>query len=99
MERGARKDILAQATGLLVFVAGIVVLVFVSVAAYRLFSAPGLALGQRGSGATPVATNLSTAALVVLGKVGLLFIMTLAGSLIASRGIQLYFAGRPSSES
>jgi len=99
MERGARKDLLAQMMGLLVFVAGIAALALAFAAAYRLFSSPGLALGHGGAGAAPSAANISSAALVVLAKVGLLFIMTLAGSLIASRGIQLYFASKPSSDS
>ena len=97
MDKGARKDLLAQAMGLLVFITGIAALALAFGAAYKLFSSPGLSM--RGAGpAAPTVAYISSVALVVLAKVGLLFVMTLAGSLIASRGIQMYFASKPRAE-
>ena len=98
MERTARRDILARVIGLLVFVAGVCLLLVVFIAAYKLFSSPSpvLAMTRPKSPVSPTAANLTGAALFLLAKVGLLFIMTLVGSLIAARGAQLYLAcGQP----
>jgi hypothetical protein len=94
MRRVVSKDILARVVGILAFLAGIALLIFVFLAAYRLFSAtsPGVALTQPDSPGAPTVANLTGAALMLLAQVGLLFIMTLVGSLVAARGVQLYLA-------
>jgi hypothetical protein len=79
-----------RALGMVVFVLGIAILLFVFATAYVMFAAPSAqALGSSG-GAPPSAAGLGGTVVWLLVRVGLLFIMTLAGSLIAGRGIQLY---------
>ena len=78
--------------GMIVFLVGIAVLLFVLITAYQMFSAPASDLFQTGSGtaSSPTAVGLGSSIAVVLVKIGLLFVMTLAGSLLAGKGIQLY---------
>jgi hypothetical protein len=75
-----------------VFALGIVILVFVFAIAYGTFTSP--ASDVLGTGPGPLtAPGLGGSLVMVLVRVLLLFVMTLAGSLIASRGIQLYLGG------
>jgi hypothetical protein len=94
-----RSDTLARALGILVFLVGIGVLVFVFVLTYRMFNSPNYGLVPTpGAGKGQSATQtLGSSALVMLLRIALLFIMALVGSLVAGRGIQLYFAGEPES--
>jgi len=96
MEQEARKNIMVgRVIGLLVFVVGAAMLVFVFFRAYYLFSSPPPGVAK---GAT--AMSLSEAGLTLAAQIGLLFIMTLAGSFIAARGVQLYLGcPEPSSRS
>ena len=73
--------------GMTVFVLGIIVLLFVFATAYRMF----FPLSSQFLSKEAVATGagLGRELISVLIKIILLFIMTLAGSLIAARGIQL----------
>ena len=89
------RDLAARIIGLVVFALGIAILIASFVIAYKLFTSPtaGITLSPPGSGGTPASTNLSRSALVVLIRIGALFIMVMVGSLIASRGVQMYFAG------
>jgi hypothetical protein len=89
-----QRDLAASIIGLLVFALGIVILVISFLFAYNLFtSQSGLAIQAAKPGGPAVTTTLSRSALSILIKVGALFIMVLVGSQIASRGIQMYFAG------
>jgi hypothetical protein len=90
-----KRDLAARVIGLLVFAVGIAVLVFSFYAAYKLFTAPtqGITVTPATPGGPPATTNLGNSALSVLIRIGSLFIMVLIGSLIASRGVQMYFAG------
>ena len=85
MDRGSRR------LGMIVFLLGIALLIAVFVMAYRVFATPisTLICGAGGS-ASATASQLGTAAVATLIRIGLLFVMTLASSLIASRGIHLY---------
>ena len=85
MDRGSRR------LGMIVFLLGIALLIAVFVMAYRVFATPisTLICGAGGS-ASATASQLGTAVVATLIRIGLLFVMTLAGSLIASRGISLY---------
>jgi len=75
-----------RAVGMAIFALGIIALIFVFSVAYRMFTLPS---SQLFSGPL-TAAGLGSATIVVLVRIVLLFIMTLAGALIASRGIQLY---------
>lgn len=92
-----KSDTVARVLGMVIFIAGIGVLVFVFIMAYRMFTAPnmGLAVAPGAEGGPSSVQNLGSSALVMVLRIALLFIMALVGSLIAGRGIQLYFAGEP----
>lgn len=94
MQKG---DMLARILGIVVFVVGIAVLVVTFIQAYRLFTTPEALLIPAPTDANEdaAAPGLGINALVLLRQIGLLFIMALVGSLVASRGIQLYFRGTP----
>ncbi len=86
--------------GLLVFLAGVGVLVWVFVMANRLFNAPAppLPAAPPANAANPgpspfLAIGASFSDL--LRRLLLLLLMSVAGSVIASKGVQLYFAARP----
>ena len=81
-----------RVVGLLVFLAGVAVLFFVFFSAYEMFMSPatGLIDAARGANGKIDINNLGGAFISVLVKLFLLFIMTYAGSLIASKGIYLF---------
>jgi hypothetical protein len=90
MEQVTRNGILARVVGLIVFLAGVAILSLVFFRAHHLFSTPppGFTANHAGQGLTT--SGLSEAALTLVAQIGLLFIMTLVGSLMAGRGVQLY---------
>lgn len=86
--------------GLLVFLAGVGILVWVFLEANRLFHAPAppLPAAPPANAANPgpspfIAIGASFSDL--LRRLLLLLLMSVAGSVIASKGVQLYFAARP----
>jgi len=83
------RGIAARVIGLLVFALGIAVLVFSFYTAYRMFTAAGDAV----SSGSASAGSLGSSALGAVIKLCALFIMVLVGSVVASRGVQMYFAG------
>lgn len=84
--------------GMAVFVLGVAILVFVFIHAFLLFSAsPDELLSPRGRDSSAAA--LGSATVLMLIRIGLLFVMTLAGSLVAARGIQLYLGSEEKSSS
>ena len=101
MEKPAgKKDPLARTVGILVFLLGVGILVLVFLRSYGLFSATPTSLVLPPSPHSPPATtgNLSGAALTLVAQIGLLFVMTIVGSLVAARGIQLYLVACDSHE-
>ncbi|MBI3946903.1 MAG: hypothetical protein HY321_13350 [Armatimonadetes bacterium] len=94
------SDTPGVAIGLSVFFVGIGLLVLVFLLAFRMFGDPGVltALASQGpaaAGGQGAAPSPMTGALVKMGQqVVVLFVMLLAGSLVASKGIHLYAAGR-----
>ena len=85
--------------GMAVFAVGIIVLLLVFGIAYAMFTSPSSELLRSGGapGSPVTAAGLGSAVVLVLVRIALLFVMTLAGSLIASRGIQLYLGSGESS--
>ncbi|HOM71404.1 MAG TPA: hypothetical protein PLU88_04460 [Armatimonadota bacterium] len=90
-----KRDLTARIIGLTVFALGIAILVFSFLLAYKLFISPenGLVMNTPQADGSPVTVNLSRSALFMVLQISALFIMVLAGSVIASRGVQMYFAG------
>jgi len=86
MDRGGRV------LGMIVFLLGIAFLIVVFAIAHRMFAAPISSLVCEAAGGKPSvgASDLASAAVATIVRIGLLFVMTLAGSLIAARGMHLY---------
>jgi hypothetical protein len=94
-ERSMHKgDLLGRVIGIVVFLAGIGLLSFVFATAYSWFSAPSAALPTAPTpGSTaPATAQLGSSAVNMIEKIALLIVMTIVGSLLAGRGVQLYFA-------
>lgn len=93
MDRGGR-DLLTPFVGIVTFLAGVVLLGTTFGVAYRMFSIPpSELLGVNPS--RPLDVNGALTALVALAaKIGLMLVMCLAGSMVATRGIKLYAATR-----
>jgi len=87
-----RHDLVGRLLGIAVFLVGVGLLAFVFLMAYGFFSSDILGSRAIKDVGEPVATQLGRSAVDMLAKIGLLIVMTIVGSLIAGRGIQLYFA-------
>ncbi|BDI31389.1 hypothetical protein CCAX7_34400 [Capsulimonas corticalis] len=87
-------DLPGRLIAILVFLAGIAMLCFVFMEAMHLFQSPvpGLALPVAKGATAPPAANIGAALATYVMRIGLLGLMALAGSVIASKGIHLYFA-------
>ncbi|MCC6442217.1 MAG: hypothetical protein IT210_02045 [Armatimonadetes bacterium] len=83
----------AQWFGILVFLAGIGLIILTFSTALRLFGEPSLLLGALQNPKGKPADNLTLGIFTVVIKIAMLFAMMLAASLIAARGIQLFGAG------
>jgi len=88
-----RHDIIGRIVGMLVFLAGVGLLVLVFVMAHGYFTSdsPGSHITASGPGVSAT-TRLGESALRMIGRVALLVVMAIVASLIAARGIQMYFA-------
>lgn len=93
-----RRDSAAgRVLGIIVFLLGIGILVLVAVIAYRLFNASGTALPVTPGSPAGATAQLGASVVRLLYRIALLVILCLAGSLVAARGLHLYFvaAGLP----
>ena len=88
-----KRDLTARIIGLIVFALGIAILVVSFAMAYKLFTSAEIAAAAAQPGGPSATVNLSRSALYSIISIGALFIMVLAGSVIAGRGVQMYFAG------
>jgi len=87
-----RKDNVAgRVLGIVVFLIGIAVLVTVAVVTYRLFGAD--VVGPQITPGAPqgVAAQLGNSAIKLLYRIALLIVLCIVGSLVAARGLHLYF--------
>ena len=75
---------------LLTFLAGVALLVFVAVVAYSFFTQSTAIPVPARDTTTPTATRLGESAIRIFVQIALLFILTIVGSLLASKGIHLY---------
>jgi len=90
----SQADASGRLLALLVFLAGVGMLVFVFSTALHLFQSPvpGLAPLQAPGAPPPPAANIGTALADFVRRLLLLLVMTMAGSILASMGAHLYFA-------
>lgn len=87
-----RKDsAVGRALGILVFLLGIGILVTVAVIAYNLFNASGSALTVPPGSPAGATSQLGASAIRLLYRLALLVVLCIAGSLVAARGLHLYF--------
>ena len=89
-----KSDLLGRIIGIVVFLVGVGLLTFVFMTTYWWFSTPSAALPTApATGSTaPATTQLGRSAVVMLERIALLIVMTIVGSLLSGRGVQLYFA-------
>jgi hypothetical protein len=87
-----RKDSAAgRVLGIVIFVIGVGILVLVAVIAYGLFTASTPALHATPGAPSGAAAELGKSALGMLYRIALLVVLCIAGSLLAARGLHLYF--------
>ncbi len=89
-------DRTTRTIGLIVFALGICMLFLVFGTALWLFTGPAERLLPGGVSSGPATSlgGLGSAAALIFVRIALLFIMALVGSMIAGRGIDLYFGSR-----
>lgn len=86
-----QRDAVASVLGILTFLGGVGMVVATFLLARDLFNTPPFeALAGSSSDAPLKMEVLLSGALELLGRVALLLVMCLAGSVIAARGIRLY---------
>lgn len=89
-KRGRQRDWVGSTIGLIVFLGGVALLVLVFRLAYDMFQTPPtVALEIQGGKALDLG-KASNSVSAIVQKVILLIIMSIAGSLIANRGILMY---------
>lgn len=96
MTSGNRSDIIGQVIGMLVFLLGVGLLIAVFFWAFKLFGAkPDEVLDLTFTGdpkKDPTVAVIGSRFGWLLMKIAFLFIMSLAGSMVSQRGINLYFS-------
>jgi hypothetical protein len=92
MSASSRGDLFAKAIGFLVMMVGLAVILGVLWLGFGMFKDPQLGVGG-AKGVSPTATDLGLGFVVLLVKIALLFLGSISGSLIANKGIHLYFTG------
>jgi hypothetical protein len=92
MTTAGRNDNFARAMGFLVFLLGVGIIMAVLWLAVRMWQSPTLGLAAaRVPGAS--AADIGVGFGVLLVRIALLFLGSISGSLIANKGIRLYFTG------
>ncbi|MGC8669156.1 MAG: hypothetical protein ACP5VE_13665 [Chthonomonadales bacterium] len=88
-----RGDLFARLLGVFVFLLGLAVILCVLWLGFRMYSDPNLGLRSSKPHSPPDAVDIGTAFLRLVVRIALLFLGSICGSLIANKGIRLYFAG------
>ena len=96
MQAPVHRDIFGRIIGMLVFLMGVGLLLWVFITAYRLFNTPPEnALGLSFTGnpkSDPPPMKIGTQFAWLLFRIAYLALMSVAGSLIANKGVNLYFS-------
>lgn len=88
-----RGDLFAKLCSILVFFLGIVLIFFVFWLSYHLFTSPNLGLHIASNPKTgPSLYDIGKEFAVLVLRIMLLCLMSICGSLIANKGIHLYFS-------
>ena len=86
-----RDSIAGRLLGILVFLVGIAILVVVAVLAYDLFTATTSSLQVKPDAGPDATSALGASAMRLIYQILLLIVLCIAGSLVAARGLHLYF--------
>jgi len=89
------NDLFSRILGVLVFLAGIAMLVYVFKSAHTMFTSSTMGLSlTTAKGAQPGAATaaLGESAIRIFVRIILLLLMSVVASLVSSKGISLYFA-------
>jgi len=90
--RPSKGDIFGRLLGALILLGGLAVICAVLWFAFQMFNDPNLGLGA-AKNATAADVGMGFGKLIV--RIVLLFLASFSGSLIANKGINLYFASLP----
>jgi hypothetical protein len=90
-----RGDIFGRILGALIMLGGIAIICAVLWFAFQMFEDPTMGLGA-AKNATAADVGLGFGKLIL--RIALLFLMSFCGSLIANKGINLYFASLPATQ-
>lgn len=90
MSPSSRGDLFAKVIGFFVMMVGLAVILGVLWLGFGMFKDPNLGMGGEKS---PTATDVGMGFVRLVLKIALLFLGSISGSLIANKGIHLYFTG------
>ena len=93
-DQAQRPDALGAGIGILTFLGGIALLVVTFSLAYGMFSVPPESAIGGGQAKSLDLSRMGESLVWILGRVLLLLVMCIAGSLIAGRGLRLYASSR-----
>jgi hypothetical protein len=93
MASSSRGDLFARVIGFLVFLLGLGVILWVLTLAFRMFHDPNLGVvrGAASGSSGPTAAEIGIGFGQIVLRIVLLFLASICGSLIANKGINLYF--------
>lgn len=98
-----KPDLAGRILGIMVFLVGIAILAFVFAIAYGFFTSPsaGIDIPSKPTAVGAPTTQLGASALRMFARILSLTVMCIVGSLVASKGIHLYFraGGKTADES
>jgi hypothetical protein len=92
----AQGDLFGRVLGALILLGGLAIICAVLWFAFQMFQDPNMGLGA-AKNATAADVGLGFGKLIL--RIALLFLMSFCGSLIANKGINLYFASLPGAPS
>ena len=88
-----RGDLFARVFGFLITLVGLAVILGVLWLGFGMYKDTNLGLGGPSAGPSPNATDLGLGFVKLILRIALLFLGSISGSLIANKGIHLYFTG------
>ncbi len=87
-----RNDLAGRIIGIVVCLAGVALLAVVFFVAFSFFGSETAGLQVAKKGTESVASQLGRSVVILVARIAFLIIMTIAASLMAGRGVSLYFA-------
>ncbi len=97
MPAASRGDVFARVMGFMVFLLGVAIILGVLKLGFDMYRDPTLGL-RFPKGYSPTPTEIGTSFVRLIVRIGLLFFFSISGSLIANKGINMYFTALRRSE-